>query len=369
MTVTLLDEKKNKIRSLCLDILDNPHITIRKLACIIGNFISALPAIPFGKLHYRVLETSKILALKRNAGNFDSMLSLNKECLEEIKWWSVNIMSATTDINIPPIDKTIFTDASSIGWGIHYNGISNGVRWNAEEQKLHINCLELIAIFNGLKSFCSHMRQTHVRIMSDSTTAIAYVNNMGGIRSPECDKIAKSIWNWCITRSIWITAAFIPGLENIEADTASRKFNEATEWMLSTNVFKSITEELGMPTVDLFASALNKQLDKYVSWKPDPGAALVDAFSCDWKNEFFYIFPPFSLVGRVLQKVETDKSHAILVAPIWPTQPWYPRLMKIAKRVKKFDQSKSLLSLPGTKQIHPLWEKLKIMACLLDCQN
>ena len=153
MTVTLLQEKKEKIRSLCLDILSNPHITIQKLACIIGNFISAMPAIPFGKLHYRTLETSKILALKHNAGNFDSMLSLNKESLEEIEWWSKNIMSAIADINLPTIDKTIFTDASSLGWGIYYNGVSNGIRWNTEEQELHINILELIAIFNGLKLF------------------------------------------------------------------------------------------------------------------------------------------------------------------------------------------------------------------------
>ncbi len=105
------------------------------------------------------------------------------------------------------------------------------------------------------------MSKAHIKIMSDNTTAIAYVNNMDSIKSFECNNLAKSIWNWCKPRSIWITAAFIPGLENIEADTASRKFKEANEWMLNTNVFHSIIKEFGMPTVDLFASALNKQLD------------------------------------------------------------------------------------------------------------
>lgn len=366
MTVTLLQEKKEKIRSMCLEILNNPHITIRKLACLIGNFISAMPAIPYGRLHYRALETSKIIALKQNAGDFDSTLSLNEANLQEITWWSNNIMKATADINLPPIDKTIFTDASSLGWGIHHNGVSNGIRWNTEEQELHINILELKAIFNGLKSFCSDMHKVHIKVMSDNTTAIAYVNNMGGIRSIECDKIAKSIWNWCKARSIWITAAYIPGLDNIEADTASRKFKEATEWMLSTNVFRSITKEFGMPTVDLFASALNKQLDKYVSWKPDPGAVVIDAFSCDWKNEFFYIFPPFSLIGKVLQKLERDKSQAIIVTPVWTTQPWYPRLVKKSSKIITFPPSKRLLTLPSTDKIHPIWDKLKLMACLIN---
>ena len=366
MTVTLLTEKKEKIRSMCLDIIRNPRISIRKLACLIGNFISALPAIPYGRLHYRTLEAFKIAALKRSAGDFDSSIYLNIECIEEIKWWSTNIMSATADINLPPINRTIYTDASSLGWGIHYNGISNGVRWNSEELELHINMLELMAIFNGLKSFCSNMRKAHIKVMSDNTTAIAYINNMGGIKSPQCNTMAKTIWTWCRSRSIWITAAYIPGLDNTEADTASRKFNEATEWMLSTNVFRSITSEFGMPSVDLFASSLNKQFDKYVSWKPDPDAVAIDAFSCDWNNEFFYIFPPFSLVGKVLQKLEVNKSHAILVAPVWTTQPWYPRLMKKAERIITFQPSEYLLNLPPTKKRHPIWRKLSIMACLLN---
>ena len=34
----------------------------------------------------------------------------------------------------------------------------------------------------------------------------------------------------------------------------------------------------GNPSIDLFASRLNHQVSCYVSWKPDPGAAFIDAF-------------------------------------------------------------------------------------------
>jgi hypothetical protein len=44
------------------------------------------------------------------------------------------------------------------------------------------------------------------------------------------------------------------------------------------------------PGVDLFASRLNKQLDKYVSWFPDPKAVTSDAFSICWSNYKPYIF-------------------------------------------------------------------------------
>ena len=54
--------------------------------------------------------------------------------------------------------------------------------------------------------------------------------------------------------------------------------------------------------IDLFASRLNKQIGKYVSFKPDPEAFEVDTFSILWTNLKFYAFPPFSCISRCLQK-------------------------------------------------------------------
>ena len=41
--------------------------------------------------------------------------------------------------------------------------------------------------------------------------------------------------------------------------------------------------------------------------------------------------PPWNLIGRVLAKVEEQKVnvHVILVAPVWPSRPWYPRLLSL----------------------------------------
>jgi hypothetical protein len=46
------------------------------------------------------------------------------------------------------------------------------------------------------------------------------------------------------------------------------------------------------PKVDLFASAWNRQLDFFVSWKPQPEAMAVDAFSINWIILKGYAFPP-----------------------------------------------------------------------------
>jgi len=193
---------------------------------------------------------------------------------------------------------------------------------------------------------------------------------MGGMQSNICNKIAKDIWDWCEYRSIWITPTFIPGKLNVDADNASRLFNDATEWMLSTNVFNSITKNFGLPEIDLFASISNKQLNKYVAWKPDPEAIAIDAFTISWGKSFSYIFPPFSVLGKVMKKIQEDKAKCILISPEWPTQPWYATMLKLASRRIIFKPANGLLTLPSNLESkHPLAEKLSLGATLINCQS
>ena len=103
--------------------------------------------------------------------------------------------------------------------------------------------------------------------------------------------------------------------QNTEADTFSRNFNEAIEWKLSTHLFQKISNMFGNPTLDLFASRINYQIDRYTLWKPDPKALAIDSFSIKWNTEFYYIFPPFSLLGKVTAKIYGDKMKAIVVIP------------------------------------------------------
>ena len=46
------------------------------------------------------------------------------------------------------------------------------------------------------------------------TTAIAYINAIGGIKSKECDNLAKQIWEWCFAQDV----CHISGSQNVEAD-------------------------------------------------------------------------------------------------------------------------------------------------------
>ena len=201
----------------------------------------------------------------------------------------------------------------------------------------------------------------------DNTTAVSYINAMGGIKSVECDELARVLWQWCIERDIWATAAHLPGVENVIADKRSRNFRDETEWMLNPKVFKELCNLMGTPQIDLFASRLNTQLSDYVSWQPDPGAQAINAFTLDWGGLEFYAFPPFCIINKCLQKVVEDKAEGILIVPKWASQSWFPRLLQLLIDVPTvLPQSEHTLIQTETGKIHPLCNKLFLLACRLS---
>ena len=275
-------------------------------------------------------------------------------------------MGATQKIkSTPAIDYTIYTDASNLGWGADDGETTINGRWSDIEHSLHINCQELLAVKLAIASFLPLREETkHVRIMSDNSTTISYINKMGGTKSESCHNIAVDIWEICIKHGTHISAAHIPGVHNVVADAASRKFQDAAEWMLSPDIFGKLITLHGCPEIDLFATRLNKQLETYVSWLPDPSSTYIDAMSISSENKFIYLFPPFSMIWPIITKMEQDRvPKALLIAPLWSTQSWFPRLMEMLISEPLIISSKHLL-LPGSQQIHPLAPKLKLLGVL-----
>ena len=289
------------------------------------------------------------MALKSSQGNFDSTMFISDEMRSELKWWIDNLATQKRHGNA---NVTITTDASSCGWGAICKGV--GCRWNDQESQFYINYLELLAVSHALKIFCKSAENIHVQIKTDNSCTVSYLNKMCGVRSEECNSLAKQIWKWCINRSIWLSASHIPGIEN-ENDFESRNFKDNVEWKLNSRIFHTITEIWGHPDVDMFASRLNKQVDRFVSWHPDPDCIAVDAFSLTWSNELIYAFPPFSLIGRLVQKLRQDQGEMVLVAPVWLTQGWFTAVMELLIDLPRiFKVQQDTLSLTYSDRIHPL---------------
>lgn len=236
------------------------------------------------------------MALKASKGDFDAPMLLSDLSLSDLKWWSTHIHTTFNPVSRGNPPFTIYSDASLSGWGGVINEFSTGGLFSEEEKTFHINYLEILACFLTLQTFCSDFRDCHIKAMIDNTTAISYMNNMGG-RSASCNSVTRKLWLWCIERNFWVTAAHIPGKLNVLADTQSRQNFLDTECKLDPLVFQRISCHWGKPSIDLFASRLNFQLRPFISWKPDPEAFAIDAFSISWMKHNFYAFPLFAVIN------------------------------------------------------------------------
>ena len=370
MLVSLTEEKHTKLNEKIDKLLRNKTQTIRSVASVIGSMISYLPAVRYGLMHYRVLERDKIKALRDNKGNFEACMTLSDKAIEQLKWWRYESKRYPAMVESSEPQYVICTDASGAGWGAKMADQECGGRWNVSEKECHINELELRAIDFGLKSLCGNLNNKHILIKSDNVTAVAYVRNMGGCKSINCDKIATEIWEWAIERNIWLTITHIEGRLNTDPDALSRIFDDKTEWMLNPILFKLIKKRYN-PTIDLFASRLNKQLDLYVTWQPDPHASAINAFTINWTERLNYIFCPFSVIPQALTKLEREGAEAIMIAPVWPAQSWFAKLTRLlVERPLLLPRGKKQLLLPFDKdQIHPMWRKMTLMVCHLSGKN
>ena len=332
MTVQLTAKKAEKLKNACNKLLHKTTCTILELAQAIGLMVASLPGVQYGKMYYRTCDNYKSLCLKENRGNFAATIPLTEECRVDLKWWVDNILSVKRDILLSPPQFTVESDASLKGWGgclvTPGKKHSTGGNWSSEEACAHINRLELLAAWLTIQCFCKEAKNSHIKVLSDNTTTVAYLNDLGGKKS-ECNRLARQIWEWCYTNGNWITASHLPGTLNCVADAESRSVHDNMEWKLNPVLFERICQLWGTPEVDLFASRLNHQVPKYLAWKPDPKAMAIDAFTENWSKWDFYAFPPFNLIGKVLQKVEADNGKGIIIVPFWPTQHWFAKFTQM----------------------------------------
>ena len=143
------------------------------------------------------------------------------------------------------------------------------------------NYLKIQAILLGLQSLGPDLSHAYSKIISDNTTAVAYINNIGGSHSPLCNDMARAVWEWCIDRDIWLTASHIPGKLNVIADRASMAFDESKEWKRDAAVYVQLMLHFGTPkwTCCFTAELSNVAICLVAS---DPRAwAIIDAFALE----------------------------------------------------------------------------------------
>ena len=164
------------------------------------------------------------VALGKTTGGSESLEFLVPRSLHpHLRWWleEDNVLPGQP---LHPLKHAlqIFTDASKEGWGAHLNEHTARGTWSLPESKLHINHLELKAVFLALKEFQNLRCNKTVLIATDNTTVVAYINKEGGMKSGSLCALLWRILSWCTRKRVTLRTHHIHGWLNVIADKLSR---------------------------------------------------------------------------------------------------------------------------------------------------
>ena len=158
---------------------------------------------------------------------------------------------------------------------------------------------------------------------------MACINTMVS-RSPPMMHALRCLHKLLAAHNVSLRARYIPSEAN-PADFWSR-VRDPSDWQLHPRFFHAVVARWGwVPTIDRFATANNSQVPRYNSAFADPGCEAIDAFSQSWAFEVNWLNPPWKVLARVLYTLRHEpRAAAYLVAPVWPSEPWWPDLMELA---------------------------------------
>ena len=142
-------------------------------------------------------------------------------------WWASPVnLSQGCLFSQPRPTVVVTTDASSEGWGGHSRTSSQTLAlfhnlWNQEEKQLHINVLELRAVWLTLMTLSSFLRGKVVKVESDNSTTVAYINHQGGVGSWSQNQEMQLLFDWTILHQVMLSAVHRAGIDNVLMDYLS----------------------------------------------------------------------------------------------------------------------------------------------------
>lgn len=345
-------EKIDKFMKLSGEILSSAlngtgQLTTRHLQKCAGFLQCLAVAIAPAQILARGLYQALDAARSGNGGTLPRTMTSSlvpTEMIEDLRFMRENIPHWN---GLVPYDSTPTAECNSdaargalLGWGgetfsyeeWNVRHLSRGF-WSKEELDNSINWLEIQAQYNALRSTIHLLKPdtTALSIGMDNTTAVKYVAKGG--REPHLHAVARKIWYLLLSRDIFPSVRYIPGKLNVVPDALSRLSDEG-DFRLDPEIFREyVLEWPGWPTpcVDLMASSLNTQLELFISKHHDVGSVAVDLFKFDLSCvRTGYCNPDFALIPEFLSYLceeRNEHTDVIVVLPVWPAQPWWPRFV------------------------------------------
>ena len=220
---------------------------------ILGHLASLERLVPHCRLRMHSLQWHLKMHWSPESDPPSFPVALPEEARRDLSWWMVrDHLLMKVRFRTPAPDLHLYSDASSSGWGAHLLDQNVSGVWSAQEKLLHINLLEMKALFLGLQAFQEVVAGHHVTAMCDNSTVVAYVNKQGGTVSRSLCLLTSRLLRWTESFDVHLDARYLPGESNVLADVLSRRGQVVgTEWSLHPQVARALLRAWGNPSIDL----------------------------------------------------------------------------------------------------------------------
>ena len=330
-TVAPLPRMRVKIQNTLDHWRSHPFISARDLHRLLGMLTFMATLVPRGRLRLRPIQWWASEIWCQETGFWSDRISVTPTILHQVAWWASPAVLQGVSLSALETEITLFTDASSHGWGAQLGSRTLQGTWSPQQASQHINLLEMEAVFLSVTRFLPQLKSRVVRLMCDNAVVVSYINKEGGTKSFRLTRLTIRLLKFCDRKGIRLVPVHLPGSRNIQAEALSRVGQTlATEWAINGQLLHPVFSAWGTPVIDLFATFANRKLPVFASPFPDQRAKYVDAMSVPWSGMgMVYAFPPFKMLPAVLNKIR--RSHnlsVILIAPRLMSASWMPELLE-----------------------------------------
>jgi hypothetical protein len=325
------DYKKKAYRKELGKIVTKSHMSVRKVAAILGKVRSLLPALP----SLRGFTDLLLGFVKNHQGEgWDSVHPLPLGLKTEVTIVSslVREWPGRRFLSPSPPNRHLASDSADYGWGgvdITEKRVVHDFWFH--RHALHINRKELDAAIATTMAFARPGETVLLKV--DNATAYWYLKKEGG-RLPHFNSVLRPFLSWAKEHRVSIVPVLVPSAE-MEADEVSRWEASPGDVALSPVIFQKILhvfhEGRWNPEVDMFASPQNTLLPQFCARYPHHRAMLVDALACPLGNlKVVFAHPPWSLIQPWLVRLR-DNPHilSMTLVPMWDSTWWWPLLLKL----------------------------------------
>jgi ribonuclease HI len=329
------------------------RIKVNQLQQLVGKLQFLKPQLSRALLYLKPL--SELIGKGLRTEGQEGRVTLNHSIVGPLKWFAKEIAhNSPQSLMTPTPQGYLTTDASETGCGATLLlGEEEFFMCERFSQLEHTppssNQRELWAVLKALKHFYPVLKERAIKALtleSDNMTVVYNILKAKAAKGPL--KLVRAIHSLLTEMNLRLFPLHLQGVQNSKADALSR-----LKWMgdyeVRWELVRPHLQKWGVEIqIDLFATNKNRKSTLNCSAdKTDQIALWVDAWTRSWKGfNVPLLHPPPAQILACLQRVQSEELTAIIITPMWPSQPWWDKLKKMTTRFQLLGKGEEVL-LPG----------------------